>query len=250
VSPKRHLLIVDDDALTREVLTLVAEEAGFAVSACDSGEAALAHLALGTRFSALLVDMQMPGLSGDALAERLRDACLPGTRLVAISGSHVPALKRQRYDNFLLKPFQFHEFVAAMGGAPVLSGVTRDGATPPALDLETYASLACSMPAASLQALYTICIEDAQKRVRLMADAHTAGDSESFRRAAHAIRGSCGMVGAGELAAWAAAIEDEGSLPIDDFDPFPFFDRACARLRTMLDSQRQTPVPGDAPAGT
>ena len=63
------LLLIDDDPMSREVLTLLATVEGFTVVAQDSGQAALDHLALAHALCPdfVLVDMQMPGLAGDAL---------------------------------------------------------------------------------------------------------------------------------------------------------------------------------------
>jgi HPt (histidine-containing phosphotransfer) domain-containing protein len=61
-----------------------------------------------------------------------------------------------------------------------------------------------------------------------------AGDLDTVRREAHAIKGGCGMVGAGELYALAAATEGgtaSGSMGMAEFAP------ACERLRRILDTR-------------
>ena len=72
------ILVVDDDAALRELITLRLEANGFRVEAADSGEAALARLAV-LRPDAVLTDMQMAGMDGMALfnAIRSRDPALP-----------------------------------------------------------------------------------------------------------------------------------------------------------------------------
>ena len=60
-----QILIVDDDALSREVLALLLQRAGYAVETADSGDDALLNLqAAHARPQVVLTDMQMPGHLG------------------------------------------------------------------------------------------------------------------------------------------------------------------------------------------
>ena len=240
----RHLLIVDDDPLSREIFILLAGEAGFTAEAVDSGEAALAHLALNPAptLSAMLVDFQMPGLSGDPLALRLRPACGAATVLVAMSGSPVAPASRTHFDTFLLKPFTFDALLAVLAGAP--THPQSEPATTPAdiLSQATYAALAQSMSHAQIHSLYQMCLDDAARRLVLMRRAVLEGDADTYCRAAHAIKGGCGMVGALELASIASAMEQDGpprtgEATVDKFDPFQQFEAAATRLRSMLEAQ-------------
>ncbi len=77
MSPR--ILVVDDDRAVRFVLAEALRDAGFAVQAFDSADAALAALASGERADLVFTDVRMPGTDGlgflDAL--RARDADLP-----------------------------------------------------------------------------------------------------------------------------------------------------------------------------
>ena len=74
-----RVFVVDDDRAVRFVLTEALRDAGFAVHAFDSADAALAALADGERADLVFTDVRMPGTGGldflDAL--RQRDAALP-----------------------------------------------------------------------------------------------------------------------------------------------------------------------------
>ena len=245
--PARQLLLIDDDLLSREVLTAVAEEAGFSVQGFEAGEAALAHLALHREqpASVMLVDMQMPGLHGSPLAERLRSFAAPATLLIAMSGSPVAEPALTAFDRFLLKPFSFAEFLAAVDDAP------HHAPVPPVatqvLSESTYNSLSHAMAATQLHDLYMLCLDDADRRMRLLREAAAAGDEDAFRRGAHSIMGGCGMVGALEMAALAAAMEDHGPPPIDNLGALDqmvaqFF-HASARLRAMLEARPEQAAP-------
>jgi CheY-like chemotaxis protein/HPt (histidine-containing phosphotransfer) domain-containing protein len=110
-----HVLIVDDDAMSRELLCLLLEAEGYAVESADSGEAALALLLEGEPAPDLiLADVQMPGTTGVQLAGKLRRACGRSTALLAMSGSRPAEKTVSRFDGFLLKPFKMAEIAAAL----------------------------------------------------------------------------------------------------------------------------------------
>ena len=112
-----RVLVVDDDALSREVLALLLNSAGYAAEAVDSGDSALRHLQT-TRLlpDVVLADLQMPGTSGDELARQLRDLCGPATTLLAMSATEPDDGSDREFDGFLQKPFTMETFAAAIAG--------------------------------------------------------------------------------------------------------------------------------------
>jgi HPt (histidine-containing phosphotransfer) domain-containing protein len=124
--------------------------------------------------------------------------------------------------------------------ASALAGLEQRQAEPVAaviLNQAVYASFAASMPPAKVHALYTMCLDDAERRLRTMEAASEARDADAYIRAAHAIKGGCGMVGAVELAALAGTMEMDGLPEVDSKAPFGGFLAAIRRLRRMLDAQ-------------
>lgn len=238
------LLLIDDDVMSREVLMLLATAEGFMVVAQDSGQAALDHLAIAHAFcpDIVLVDMQMPGLAGDALARQLRQSCGESSVLLAMSGSEVPPSGRANFDCFLLKPFSMEDLHAAIRqsreslqalSTPQPSPITEHVV---ALNPAVFASLSEGMPMERLMELYSMCLDDAERRLETMRKASAIRDSAAFLSGAHAIKGGCGMVGATELAAMAASMESIGLPPVGDQAPFDDFASAAHRLRRMLDA--------------
>jgi len=75
--PAMSVLVVDDEAVVRDMLHDVLSEWGCQVQACRDGQAALAQYTPGSAAVAL-IDQNLPGLSGLELANRLRvgDPCL------------------------------------------------------------------------------------------------------------------------------------------------------------------------------
>jgi CheY-like chemotaxis protein len=241
----RRLAIIDDDLLSREVLELFAVEAGFLVDSYESGEQALKALAQpGSHLpDAILADMQMPGISGDALAHALRSTCAPGAQLLAMSGTPVPTAQTSAFDHFLLKPFSIEDLCVALNRSAPPSARPSSGCGEEAvLNRAIYSSLAQSMSRDQLRQLYTMCLDDADARVATMRTAVANRDSDAFRRAAHSVKGGCGMVGALELARLAADMEDNGLQTVDSSVPpnqlLDEFLAASARLRRILDAQQ------------
>jgi signal transduction histidine kinase len=107
-----RILLVDDDAAMRELLSESLRGEGYSVEVAASGSEALrAAEAAVPPFDLLLTDVMMPGMSGTELAARLR-ARRPQARVVYMSGATQEAL-RQRDEAidapFLWKPFSTEE---------------------------------------------------------------------------------------------------------------------------------------------
>lgn len=83
-----HVLVTDDDRINRTLLRRQLELLGATVDDCGDGESAVA--ACGARhFDAVLLDMQMPGISGIEAARRIRT--LPDAPLViAVTANALP----------------------------------------------------------------------------------------------------------------------------------------------------------------
>ena len=122
------ILVVDDDAALRELITLRLEANGFRVDAVGSGEAALARLAV-ARPDAVLTDMQMDGMDGMALfnAIRTRDPALPV--IVLTAHGTIPdavAATQQGLFGYLTKPYDAATLVDLLRRATRLAGSAPD----------------------------------------------------------------------------------------------------------------------------
>jgi two-component system response regulator GlrR len=125
---KFTILVVDDDAALRELITLRLEANGFRVEAVDSGEAAMAQLAL-TRPDAVLTDMQMGGMDGMALfrAIHARDPALPV--IVLTAHGTIPdavAATQQGLFGYLTKPYDAPTLIELLKRATRLTGSSPD----------------------------------------------------------------------------------------------------------------------------
>lgn len=298
-----RVLVVDDDAMSRELLSILLAAEGYAVESADSGEAALTLLRKQEAPPHLiLADVQLPGLSGSRLAGELRRACPPSTLLLAISGSRPIEKTISRFDGFLLKPFRMEQVIAALSAhraaaetphkkevtakklaekkkspptaartasvksrsvavdvsaSAAASKKSMEGATmqsstrqlqsslqpsAPVLNEIIYQKLAGTMPAKQLHEMYALCVEDARERIAHMRGLMASRDSQQFMREAHAIKGSCGMLGATQLHGMAADLERDGleasgprhQQEVNSLDELA---DACDRLERMLGSR-------------
>lgn len=128
-----YVLVVDDDAPTREFLRGWLETMGY-----DVREAPTAEIALGTMIEApasiVMLDIDMPGHDGLWLAERVRDAW-PATAIVFASGvDKMETIERARWlgaVDYVQKPFQWELVAQAMRRAGHAAESHRHDATPP-----------------------------------------------------------------------------------------------------------------------
>jgi len=132
---KRKILVVDDEADLCEIVKFNLEMEGYEVSTAGSAEEALAMGV--TAFDLLLLDVMMGGMSGFAMARRLKEApetCgIPIIFLTAkdtendtVTGFNLGA------DDYISKPFSLRELVAR-----VKAVLRRTGETMAAEETET-----------------------------------------------------------------------------------------------------------------
>jgi CheY-like chemotaxis protein/HPt (histidine-containing phosphotransfer) domain-containing protein len=229
-----QVLVIDDDAPSREVLTLLLEAAGYAAESADSGEAAISLMQSSHSLPhAILTDLQMPGITGNELAQHLRLLCGPATTILAMSATAPEDHSERNFDGFLLKPFTIGAFTAALAGTapkPATDSQTKEIAV---LDESTYSKLVASMRPQQLEQLYALCLADIDSRLTQMRSAAASGNAAIYRAEAHAIKGSCGMVGAIELQTLATSMEMRG-LSDDHVASLKEFPLAARRLRRIL----------------
>ena len=118
-----HVLIVDDNATNREILTARMTSWGMRSSEVEDGPKAILSLyqALDENdpFRVAVIDMQMPGMDGDALGRTIRaDERLADTRMVMLTsmGARGDArhFKEIGFAAYMNKPIRHHELKAVL----------------------------------------------------------------------------------------------------------------------------------------
>ena len=103
------ILVIDDSVEIQQTIKLFLEEHGCSVSTAESGEEGLG-LARINDFRAILIDVCMPGMSGEEVLEKMK-VLFPETPIIMITGfeDEVVAQKCMElgaYD-YITKPFDF-----------------------------------------------------------------------------------------------------------------------------------------------
>jgi CheY-like chemotaxis protein len=182
-----------------------------------------------------------------AIAAHRRENPAEGPKIVAANGKTAaprPAPKKKR-----AAVLESLAASAASAAPPSDSGMeaarlsaAQNKASPiaaqPVLDETIYRQLASAMPARQLHEMYSMCLNDVRARIANMRTFAANRDDASFMREAHAIKGSCGMLGATELHRIAAALEKHGLAPagsaVNSLDELA---SACDRLERMLSAR-------------
>jgi DNA-binding response OmpR family regulator len=114
VVDNKRLLIVEDDSVTRNLLTQVLEQAGFQVTAVRDGSEALTSLQQQGLPHLILLDLGLPGMHGFQLSERIKR--MGDVPIVILTGDtnedHVIQGIQKYAEDYITKPFNVREVTA------------------------------------------------------------------------------------------------------------------------------------------
>lgn len=111
-----HILIIDDQAVSRGLLHYLLSHRGYAVSDAEDGKQGL-QMALGRRPDLILCDLQMPLINGYEVAQQLlSDPSWKRVPLIAITAASMPGDRELAlsagFDDHLSKPIDPRTLVA------------------------------------------------------------------------------------------------------------------------------------------
>jgi len=107
-----RILLVDDDRLIRSLGRELLENLGYQVEIAENGEEVLEQFAKGPPPELVILDFNLPGISGLALVQRLRELHPAGRVLVAsgfFSKQETEQLREAGVAGFIYKPFRMAE---------------------------------------------------------------------------------------------------------------------------------------------
>ena len=129
---RTRILVVDDDAEMRALLADVLSNEGYTVEGVANGAEALIRLRIQS-FGAIVLDKNMPGLSGLDLLPGLRTIC-PSTPVIMITafgdvGTYVDAMEKGAFE-YVFKPFRMEELLVVLRRAFSARGRLAPSALP------------------------------------------------------------------------------------------------------------------------
>lgn len=212
--PALKVLVVEDVALNREVVSGLLERDGHRVWLAEEGEQALRQCAAQT-FDLILLDVHLPGMSGVELCKRLRSLDGPNrtARIFALTASVQPALVRgyldAGMDGVLAKPLKLDNLRKAL---------REQRSTPPpvhedsAMDwplLQTHRDL---LGEQKVQGLLAVLRESILQHREALREAIGAEDGTEVAHLAHRLAGSCDSLGFRALANALRSLEDAARI--------------------------------------
>ena len=246
IETPHRVLLVDDDAVSLELMSLLLAHEGHQVLRANDAGAALQLLSSDQagRPDVLLVDLQMPGISGGQLAEKVRALGSPGPLLLAMSASEAQRRQLLSFDGFLLKPLAVDDFRRALKPKPRGQALRVRSAQPgknaaqtvpeQPVDRAVISKLLKMMPKQAFHDLLAACIADSRTCIQTIRRVAEQGDLAGIAPLAHRIKGAASMVGAVHLASLAAGVEAGGSKPAATPAVLNDLLSACSELERML----------------
>jgi len=114
----RRALVIDDDDNARETLGAMLSALGIEADLCGTGQAGVARFGTG-RYDIVVIDLELPDLSGFEVARRIRTVAVPDDdgrhpSILGVSAYESAALRenKQVFDAFLPKPVHLRELGA------------------------------------------------------------------------------------------------------------------------------------------
>lgn len=118
MSGKPLILVVDDDAPMLVLMRTLLREFGYETATASSGPQAIEEFRK-QRPSLILLDKNMPGMSGPDVMEALKAEGMDGTPVLILSGEPVEADELRQFGakGAILKPFDVPDLIETIKGA-------------------------------------------------------------------------------------------------------------------------------------
>jgi CheY-like chemotaxis protein len=231
------ILLIDDDLVSREVIATVLTLHGHMVHSAEDGDEALSMLGAGSFVpGVVLLDTQLPGLSGPELIAQLRQ--LGQDEIILISGSTPSDELIAAADGFLLKPFGPEDLQKLLSQHnPKIDQPHDAKAEELVINPTTLAQFRQLMTESTVREIYAAVVTDLHKRLATLQNAIAEGNREEVRRIGHAIKGGCGMAGAMQAARIGAFFESSSDQLDNCALALQELYSATERLERMLEKE-------------
>ncbi|HRQ65564.1 MAG TPA: response regulator [Xanthomonadaceae bacterium] len=238
MDPHLHILLAEDDPVSRSFLNEVLSAVGTVVPASD-GETALS-LATRQRFDLLVLDQNLPRLSGLGIVAALReDPCAASThaRMIALSAGLDDARARELcacgFESALPKPIDAAALLASVHGCSPVDATAGAPPIAPVLD-DAGALRALGGNPDTVSRLRTLLAKELPAQMELVAERFLARDAEGMVALLHRLQAGCGFCGAVELAEAGQHLARHVRAGQFDEDRITAFLQAARRLQSAL----------------
>lgn len=203
VRPLR-ILLADDQADIRTLTTHQLKRSGHRVIPVKNGKAALKKFR-SMPFDVILLDQEMPGMTGDQVARAIRkieQGKSSHTFLIASTGNSggedIRRLKEAGFDTVLGKPFRLEDLHVLLASSPAASPTPALPPKPLAYSAMNLTDLLARVGGDEqlLQRMIRTFLRDTPKRVTAITAALRRKDAEALGSLSHALKGSVSLFGA------------------------------------------------------
>lgn len=213
-----RLLLAEDNAINQRLAMALLKKQGHQVVVVNNGREALAAMN-GSRFDAVLMDVQMPEMDGfeATAAIRSREAGTGVHTTIIAMTAHALKGDRDRcldagMDAYVSKPLRLEDLLGVLEG---LTPVSREtGGSPAGSGVGTF-DMAAALErvdgdASLLKELAGLFLDEAPQRMAEIRQAITQRDATTLQREAHTLKGSVGNFGARDAFEAARRLENIG----------------------------------------
>ncbi len=219
--PSLDVLVAEDNAINQQLINALLKKWGHRITVVDNGIGALAAAAAND-YDIILMDLQMPGMSGIEAAQRIRKLHGPrgATPIIALT-AHVMAGIREEVlaagmQDHVTKPIDPDALAEAIGrlvpkSATVgsLAAVGENKALANALNDGVLSRLESQIGRDEVSELAAMLLEQTPDRLAEIHRTLAAGDPATARQMAHDIASTAGNLGIAEVAALAQELEQK-----------------------------------------
>ncbi len=246
--PRARILLVDDTELNRDLVGAILMAAGFAVDVAGDGETAW-ELTWSKRYDLVLMDLEMPGMSGFEAAARIRarEGVMSGVPIAALTATHEPDAERfslwSGIDEYIAKPVDPGALVARVEAILAERHTTGDDDWMPVWRLHAFADWTRDLDAGAAED----CLDELDALLSEAAAAiHVhATDAERFLRTTAKLHDLGRRYGFDEIAGICALYGEAHARPARSRDPNLL--GAIGRARYAVKVWRQDHAPAPPP---
>jgi PAS domain S-box-containing protein len=248
--PALRILVVEDNALNRQLALLLLDEIGYRADTAVNGLEALAAVER-EAYDVVLMDVQMPEMDGLEATRKIHE--LLGSRRPRIVAATANATQEERQrslaagmDGYLSKPIRLEELAAALGiellprETAAAQGRVEPEVGPNPIDHAVLERLRQTIGDAGTRELIGTFLIEAPKVLSTIRSAAHGQDLDVLRRASHTLKSNGATFGAMALSEAGRALERlaENRSTQDVEELVARAEREFDRVRSVLEAER------------